>query len=168
MLRSSLSLRRRILSLNARQLPRVAHGPCLATSLSSRTDVCIFHRTASSNQARRAATLELIVCLSLWFAVFSISHRLACGRALARRQHSGTSKLAIRYRILSDSNMGKLHVPPAARLIAADKLILAHLQKDYEQVDSKPKAVSFDAAEESDDACTKRTELVTPFPQGKM
>jgi hypothetical protein len=64
--------------------------------------------------------------------------------------------------------MGKLHFPPAADLTAADKLVLAHLQKDYEQVDSKPKAVSVDAAEESDDSLTKRTEFVSPSPEGKI
>jgi hypothetical protein len=64
--------------------------------------------------------------------------------------------------------MGKLHFPPAADLTAADKLVLAHLQKDYEQTDSKLKAVPVDAAEESDDSLTKRTEFVSPSPEGKM
>ncbi|KAJ4333135.1 hypothetical protein N0V87_007864 [Didymella glomerata] len=61
--------------------------------------------------------------------------------------------------------MGKLHFPPAADLTAADKLVLAHLQKDYEQADSKLKAVPVDAAEESDDSLTKRTEFVSPSPE---
>lgn len=64
--------------------------------------------------------------------------------------------------------MGKLHFPPAADLTAADKLVLGHLQKDYEQFDSEPKAVPVDAAEESDDSATKRTEFVSPSPEGKI
>lgn len=64
--------------------------------------------------------------------------------------------------------MGKLHFPPAADLTVADKLVLAHLQKDYEQVDSNSKVVSVNAAEESDDSLTKRTEFVSPSPEGKM
>jgi hypothetical protein len=63
--------------------------------------------------------------------------------------------------------MGKLHFPPAADLTGADKLVLGHLQKDYEQFDSKLKAVPIDAAEESDDSATKRTEFVSPSPEGK-
>ncbi|KAF3028308.1 hypothetical protein E8E12_000564, partial [Didymella heteroderae] len=56
--------------------------------------------------------------------------------------------------------MGKLHFPPAADLTAADKLVLAHLQKDYEQADSKPTAVPVNAAEGSA-SLTKRTEIVS-------
>ena len=63
--------------------------------------------------------------------------------------------------------MGKLHFPPAADLTGPDKLVLGHLQKDYDQFDSKPKAVPVDAGEESDDSATKRTEFVSPSPEGK-
>ena len=63
--------------------------------------------------------------------------------------------------------MGKFHFPPAADLTGADKLVLGHLQKDYEQHDSKAKTVPIDAAEESDDSTTKRTEFVSPSPEGK-
>lgn len=64
--------------------------------------------------------------------------------------------------------MGKLHFPIAADLTGADKLVLGHLQKDYEQVESKPKNVPVHAAEESDDSATKRTEFVSPSPEGKV
>ena len=70
-------------------------------------------------------------------------------------------------RAILSYQMGKLHFPPAADLTGADKLVLGHLQKDYEQHDSKPKTVPIDAAEESDDSTTKRTEFVSPSPEGK-
>lgn len=63
--------------------------------------------------------------------------------------------------------MGKLHFPPAADLTGPDKLVLGHLQKDYEQFDSTHKVAPNDAAEESDDSATKRTEFVSPSPEGK-
>jgi hypothetical protein len=63
--------------------------------------------------------------------------------------------------------MGKLHFPPAADLTGPDRLVLGHLQKDYEQFDSNPKNVPADAAEESDDSATKRTEFISPSPEGK-
>jgi hypothetical protein len=62
--------------------------------------------------------------------------------------------------------MGKLHFPPAADLTGPDRLVLDHLQKDYEQVNLKVKAVPVDASEESDDSATKRTEFVSPSPEG--
>ena len=70
-------------------------------------------------------------------------------------------------RAILSYQMGKLHFPPAADLTGADKLVLGHLQKDYEQHDSKPKTVPIDAAEESDDSTPKRTEFVSPSPEGK-
>lgn len=63
--------------------------------------------------------------------------------------------------------MGKLYFPPAADLTAADKLVLAHLQKDYEQTDSKPTAMPGNAAEGSE-SLTKRTEFVSTSPEGEM
>lgn len=62
--------------------------------------------------------------------------------------------------------MGKLHFPPAADLTGADKLVLGHLQKDYEQFKPTSKALPVDVAEESDDSATKRTEFVSPSPEG--
>ncbi|KAH6620527.1 hypothetical protein C7974DRAFT_235770 [Boeremia exigua] len=61
--------------------------------------------------------------------------------------------------------MGKLHFQPPADLTVADKLVLGHLQKDYEQIESTPPAVPIDAAEESDDSVTKRTDFVSPSPE---
>lgn len=63
--------------------------------------------------------------------------------------------------------MGKLHFPPAADLTGPDRLVLAHLQKDYERFDSKVKTVSIDVAAESDDSMAKRTLFVSPSPKGK-
>ena len=62
--------------------------------------------------------------------------------------------------------MGKLDYPHAADLTVADKLVLGHLEKDYENFEVKPDASSLDAAEESDDSATKRTEYVSPSPEG--
>ena len=64
--------------------------------------------------------------------------------------------------------MGKLHFPPAADLTGADKLVLGHLQKDYESYKPESKALPVDVAEESDDSATKRTEFVSPSPEGKI
>lgn len=64
--------------------------------------------------------------------------------------------------------MGKLHFPPAADLTGADKLVLGHLQKDYEQFESESKVTPVDAADESDDSATKRTEFVSPSPEGEL
>lgn len=64
--------------------------------------------------------------------------------------------------------MGKLHFPAPADLTGADKLVLGHLQKDYEKSDLKAKIGPADAAEESDDSATKRTEFVSPSPEGKI
>ena len=63
--------------------------------------------------------------------------------------------------------MGKLHFPPAADLTGPDQLVLGHLQKDYEQFDSKVKTAPLDAAGDSDDSLTKRTVFVSPSPEGK-
>lgn len=63
--------------------------------------------------------------------------------------------------------MGKLHFPPAVDLTGPDRLVLGHLQKDYEQFDSKIQTVSVDAADDSDDSATKRTEFVAPSPEGR-
>jgi hypothetical protein len=62
--------------------------------------------------------------------------------------------------------MGKLYYPHAADLTVADKLVLGHLEKDYENFEVKPDASPVDAAEESDDSATKRTEYVSPSPEG--
>jgi len=62
--------------------------------------------------------------------------------------------------------MGKLHFPPAADLTNADKLVLGHLQKDYEQFNTESKPLPVDTAEESDDSATKRTEFVSASPEG--
>lgn len=62
--------------------------------------------------------------------------------------------------------MGKLHFPPAADLTVPDRLVLGHLQKDFEKFDSEVKTVPTDAAEESDDSVTKRTVFVSPSPEG--
>lgn len=64
--------------------------------------------------------------------------------------------------------MNKLHFPLTANLTAADKLVLTHLQKDFEQVHWNGDIESFDAAEESDDPFTKRKNLESPSPGGKM
>lgn len=63
--------------------------------------------------------------------------------------------------------MGKLHLSPAADLTAADKLVLAHLQKDYEQVDSKPTAVPVNAAE-GPESLPKHTEFVSTSAEGEI
>ena len=61
--------------------------------------------------------------------------------------------------------MGKLYYPHAADLTVADKLVLGHLEKDYANFEVKPDASPVDA-EESDDSATKRTEFVSPSPEG--
>ncbi|KAG9201751.1 hypothetical protein G6514_005367 [Epicoccum nigrum] len=54
--------------------------------------------------------------------------------------------------------MGKLYYPHAADLTVADKLVLGHLEKDYEKFEVTPDASPVDAAEESDDSATKHTQ----------
>jgi hypothetical protein len=64
--------------------------------------------------------------------------------------------------------MGKLHFPPDAQLTGPDRLILDFLEKDYEAHDQAKRRVSSDVAEESDDSTTKRTEFVSPSPEGRI
>jgi hypothetical protein len=64
--------------------------------------------------------------------------------------------------------MGKLHFPPDAQLTGPDRLILGFLEKDYEAYDQVKKDMPADVADESDDSATKRTEFVSPSPEGRI
>jgi hypothetical protein len=64
--------------------------------------------------------------------------------------------------------MGKLHFPPDAQLTGPDRLILGFLEKDYEAYDQAKKDLPSDIADESDDSATKRTEFVSPSPEGRV
>jgi hypothetical protein len=64
--------------------------------------------------------------------------------------------------------MGKLHFPPDAQLTGPDRLILGFLEKDYEAYDQAKEGIPSDVADESDDSATKRTEFVSPSPEGRV
>jgi hypothetical protein len=64
--------------------------------------------------------------------------------------------------------MGKLHFPPDAQLTGPDRLILGFLEKDYEAYDQAKEGTPSDVADESDDSATKRTEFVSPSPEGRL
>jgi hypothetical protein len=64
--------------------------------------------------------------------------------------------------------MGQLPFPPDAELTSADRLVLGVLQKDYGLHDGASNKPLSDAAEESDDSATKRSEFVAPSPEGNI
>jgi hypothetical protein len=62
--------------------------------------------------------------------------------------------------------MGRLPFPPDAELTGPDCLVLSLMAKEYEIYGETPKEETADAAEESDDSATKRSEFVAPSPEG--
>jgi hypothetical protein len=63
--------------------------------------------------------------------------------------------------------MGRLPFPPDAELTGPDRLVLSLMTKEYEAYGETPGKLVADAAEESDDSATKRSEFVAPSPEGK-
>jgi hypothetical protein len=63
--------------------------------------------------------------------------------------------------------MGRLPFPPDAELTGPDRLVLSLMAKEYEAHGEIPKNETADAAEESDDSATKRSQFVAPSPEGK-
>jgi hypothetical protein len=62
--------------------------------------------------------------------------------------------------------MGRLPFPPDAELTGPDRLVLSLMAKEYEIHGETPEKEIVDAAEESDDSATKRSEFVAPSPEG--
>jgi hypothetical protein len=63
--------------------------------------------------------------------------------------------------------MGRLPFPPDAELTGPDRLVLSLMAKEFEAHGEAPKKEAADAAEESDDSATKRSQFVAPSPEGK-
>lgn len=69
---------------------------------------------------------------------------------------------------LSDQlQMGRLPFPPDAELTGPDRVVLSILQKEFELHKDVPSKVAADLADDSDDSTAKRSEFVSPSPEGK-
>ncbi|KAI8938722.1 hypothetical protein NX059_004590 [Plenodomus lindquistii] len=61
--------------------------------------------------------------------------------------------------------MGRLPFPADAELTGPDRVVLEIMRKEYEAFRDEPSNDAVDAADDSDDSLTKKTEFVSPSPE---